>query len=107
MIEPGGLTSEGAGQPGLSGAGLPGDDEVFMRLQPGALGQRQRIVPVEPAMRGEVDVSMQASTKRSLATARRLVRRLSARMAASRSSIRPSHSSRLRSSALLWSARSR
>ncbi|MER8963763.1 hypothetical protein [Mesorhizobium sp. M0701] len=39
MIEPGGLTSEGAGQPSLSGAGLPGDDEVFMRLQPGALGQ--------------------------------------------------------------------
>lgn len=27
-----------------------------MRLQPGALGQRQRIAPVEPAMRGEVDV---------------------------------------------------
>lgn len=25
MIEPGGLTSEGAGQPSLSGAGLPGD----------------------------------------------------------------------------------
>ena len=45
--------------------------------------------------------SIQASTKRSLAAASRLVRRRSARMAASRSSIKPSHSSRLRSVALV------
>lgn len=56
MVEPCGLVAESAGQPCLSGSGLAGDDEIFECLQPRALGQRQRIRPVEPALRGEVDV---------------------------------------------------
>lgn len=56
MIEPCSLTSEGAGQPGFSGAGLAGNDHIFMSLQPGPLGQRQGVAPVKAAMGGKVDV---------------------------------------------------
>lgn len=78
-----------------------------MGLQPFALGERHGAAPVEPARRGKSMSSMQASGKRSLAEASRFRTRLSARMATSRSSIRPSHSSRLSSLALFCSAGSR
>jgi hypothetical protein len=49
MIKPGGLSSEGTRQPGFARAGLPGDDEVFVGFQPGALRQLQGITPVKAA----------------------------------------------------------
>lgn len=56
MIEPGCLASEGTSQPGFSGSGQTGDDEVLMGFQPGALGQLQGVAPVKAAAGCEVDV---------------------------------------------------
>ena len=39
MIEPCRLASEGAGQPGFTGAGLPGNNQVLLGFEPGSLGQ--------------------------------------------------------------------
>lgn len=55
MIEPGGLTAKGAGEPGFSRAGLAGDDHMLMRLQPCPLRKRQRVAAVETAMSGKRD----------------------------------------------------
>ena len=56
MVEPRRLSSEGAGQPGLSRSGPSSDDQVLVGLQPCALGQRHRVAPIETAMGGEVDI---------------------------------------------------
>lgn len=56
VIEPRGLTAEGAGEPGFSRAGLAGDDHILMRLQPCPLCKRQSVAAVETAMSGKVDV---------------------------------------------------
>jgi hypothetical protein len=56
MIEPSGLASEGAPQPGFAGSGLTSDDKILMSFQPGTLRQLQGIAPVKAAARREVDV---------------------------------------------------
>jgi hypothetical protein len=56
MIEPGSLTTEGAGKPGFSRAGLAGDDHVLMSLQPCPLRKRQSVAAIETTMSGKVDV---------------------------------------------------
>lgn len=56
MIEAGGLMGEGAGEPGLSGADLAGEDDLLTGPDPVALSQRQDLTPVEAAAGGEIDV---------------------------------------------------
>lgn len=56
MIEAGGLMGEGAGKPGLSSAGLAGEDDLLAGPDPVALGERQDLTPVEAAAGGEIDV---------------------------------------------------
>ena len=56
VIEPGRLPAKGATEPGLSGAGLAGDDQILMRLEPCSLRKREDVAPVEPARRGKVDI---------------------------------------------------
>ena len=56
MIKPGGLATEGTGQPCFAGSGQTGDDEVLMGFQPGALRQLQGVAPVKAAAGREVDI---------------------------------------------------
>jgi hypothetical protein len=51
-----GLAPERTSQPGLSRAGLASNDEILIGLEPGALGEREDIAPVDAAMHGEVDI---------------------------------------------------
>ena len=50
------LMGEGAGQPGLSSAGLAGEDDLLMGLEPPALGQRQDLAAIEATRCCKVDV---------------------------------------------------
>ncbi len=48
--------AEGAGQPSLAGAGLAGEDDLFLGLDPVALCQREDLPSIEPPAGGEVDI---------------------------------------------------
>ena len=56
VIKARGLVREGTGQPCLSGAGLAGENDLFVGLDPVALGERQDLAPVEAAAGAEVDI---------------------------------------------------
>ena len=47
---------EGAGEPGLAGAGLASKDDLLAGLDPVALREREDLTPVEPPAGGEIDV---------------------------------------------------
>jgi hypothetical protein len=50
------LATEGAGEPTLAGAGLTGEDQIFMSLEPLALCERHGVAPVEAPAGREVDI---------------------------------------------------
>jgi len=56
LIQARGLMGEGAGEPGLSGACLAGENDLFVGFEPAALGQRQDLPTIKTAGCGKVDV---------------------------------------------------
>lgn len=101
------LMGESTGQPGLPCASLAGEDDLLMRLEPAALAERENLPVIEATGAAKLMSSIQALGKRIFAFLSLLAKRLSARWAASRSSIRPSHSLRSRASPGSCSVRAR
>jgi hypothetical protein len=56
LVQAGGLMGEGTGQPGLSGSGLAGEDDLFMGLELAALGERLDLAAIKATGGREVDV---------------------------------------------------
>lgn len=50
------LMPEGAGQPRFAGSGQSGDDDLFMSLEPSALGKREDLAPIQSPVCREVDI---------------------------------------------------
>src|SRR5690606_9689551 len=56
FIHPCGLIGKGTSEPCLSGASLSCEDDLFMGIEPTALGERQDLAPIQAAGGREVDV---------------------------------------------------